>query len=148
MEHQAKINFNQIDEYIYVGTNFCCQVHFEESLLDDGVRANISLENTRIDQPWGVDFFLWLPTVDGEAPDQEKLELGAKFIDGLVEKKVKMYIHCQNGHGRAPTLTAAYFIHKGKGVDEAINIIKEKRPEIHINERQRSALEEFKKNIL
>ena len=62
-----------------------------------------------------------------------------------MEKKV--YVHCQNGHGRAPTLVAAYFIKQGKQVEDAVNLIKDKRPAIHLEEVQKQALEEFSKRI-
>lgn len=61
----------------------------------------------------------------------------------LVKMKKKVYAHCQNGHGRAPTLAAAYLIKNGKRVDEAIKIIKSKRPAIHLEVGQKAALAEF-----
>jgi len=57
--------------------------------------------------------------------------------------KKKVYVHCQNGHGRAPTLVAAYLIRQGKTPMEAIEFIKSKRPTIHLEEVQISALETF-----
>ncbi len=142
-EHKVDLEYNQIDEYIYLGTNYCCQIHFNEDLLEKGIRADISLEGERIDEPKGVDIFLWLPTIDGTAPTQEKLEIGVACIDKIIKNKIKVYIHCKNGHGRAPTLLAAYYISKGLSVKEAIEKIEKKRPEIHPNEEQIRALEEF-----
>ena len=56
----------------------------------------------------------------------------------------KVYVHCKNGHGRAPTLVAAYLIREhGKSVDEALEIIKAGRPTIHIEDVQREALQVF-----
>ncbi len=49
--------YDQVTEHIYVGTNQCCIVHFDESLLEAGIRADISLEQERLDTPFGVDFF-------------------------------------------------------------------------------------------
>ncbi|HEX9664328.1 MAG TPA: hypothetical protein VGA49_00750 [Patescibacteria group bacterium] len=35
------LEYNQIDSYIYIGTNACCGTHFEEKLLTKGIRADI-----------------------------------------------------------------------------------------------------------
>ena len=146
-DHGAIINFSKVNSYIYLGTNSCCKLHFKKSLLRKGVRADVSMESERIDKPWGVDYFLWLPTPDMTAPTLKKLKIGAEFIDSLVSKKVKVYIHCKNGHGRAPTMTAAYFIYKGVGIEEALKFIKKKRTEIHLNKKQKESLKKFKKII-
>lgn len=60
------LEYNQIAERIHLGTNQCCQTYFEESLLKTGIRADISLEQERLDTPFEGrgDFFLWLPVAD------------------------------------------------------------------------------------
>jgi len=139
--------YSKITNYIYIGTNQCCQLHFNESLLDKGVKADISLEENRLDQPFGVDYYLWLPTKDHKAPTQEQLKIGSDFIKQLVDNKIKVYLHCEHGHARAPTLVAAYFILEGKTVTEAIEFIKKKRSVIHPNQDQIKALEIFKNKL-
>ncbi len=104
------LEYSKITDLIYLGTNQCCQPHFEKSLLKKGIRADISLEKEKLDQPYGIDYFLWLPVTDGTAPTQEQLLIGAKAIKNFVDNKIKMYVHCKRGHGRSPTLVAAYFI--------------------------------------
>ena len=64
-----------------------------------------------------------------------------------MDNKIKVYIHCEHGHARAPTLVAAYFILEGKNVNEAIELIKNKRPIIHPNKSQIKSLENFKRKI-
>jgi len=64
-------------------------------------------------------------------------------LQKLVAMKKKVYVHCKNGHGRAPTLVAAYFVKQGKSVDEALATIKAKRPSIHLKDIQRKTLEKF-----
>lgn len=144
MKHKASLEFSKVNEYIYLGTNSCCQVHFDKGLLDLGVAADISLEEEKLDTPFGVDYFLWLPTPDKDAPTQDKLEIGVKFMDDLIEKKIKLYTHCKNGHGRSPTLVVAYFIYKGMGVKEAMDFVKSMRPEIHLDKKQIVVLKNFK----
>lgn len=140
---EVQFEYSQITSQIFVGTNFCCQGHFEEELLRAGVSADISLEEEKVDAPLGVSFFLWLPVKDETAPSQKQLKVGVVFIGELVKLGEKIYIHCLNGHGRSPTLAAAYFIHQGLAVDEAIEKIKASRPEAHLVLSQIEALRTF-----
>lgn len=115
-------DYDQIDEEVFIGTNMCCQLGFDIELISKNVKADISLEEDRIDTPSGVDYFLWLPTIDHEAPNPDKLALGVQTLDFLIKRKIKVYIHCRNGHGRAPTLYIAYLVKKGMKVEEALAI--------------------------
>ena|SRR5258708_5753992 len=139
-------DYDQIDEYVFIGTNMCCQYGFDKELLGKNVRADISLEETKVDAPTGVGYFLWLSTKDHEAPSPEQLALGVLTLDFLIKKKVRIFIHCTKGHGRAPTLYAAYLVSKGMKVDEALAQIKTKRPAIHLEGSQHEALVEFAKH--
>lgn len=140
--------YNQITENIFLGTNACCIDHFKTELLEKGITADISLEKERLDASFGVDVFLWLPTIDHTPPTQKQFNTGVDTIASLIKSGYKIYIHCKNGHGRAPTLTAAYLITMGMTADEAIARIKEKRPVIHLEESQIAALHEFQKTAL
>ncbi|MBI5023032.1 MAG: hypothetical protein HZC05_02605 [Candidatus Magasanikbacteria bacterium] len=55
------LEYSYIADGIYIGTNQCCQTHFDEKLRKEGITANISLEEERIDAPFGVEFFIWIP---------------------------------------------------------------------------------------
>ncbi len=138
--------YSKITSYIYIGTNQCCQQHFRKSLVRKNIKADISLEEKRLDQPFGVKYYLWLPTKDHRAPTSKQLLIGANFIKQLVDRGIKVYVHCEHGHGRAPTLVAAYLIMKGKSAKEAIRLIKEKRPAVHPNKFQIMALENFQRS--
>lgn len=142
-----KFNYNKITPYIYLGSNSCCIIHFKKELLAQGITADISMEQERIDQPEGVDFFLWLPTVDHTAPSMKQLVTGVDCITSLLKQKVKMYLHCKNGHGRAPSMLAAYFISQGMTVDEALETIARKRSEIHLENVQVKQLQKFETMI-
>ncbi len=137
--------YSKITEYVYIGTNQCCQVHFSKLLLKKGVKADISLEKERLDAPFGVDYFLWLPVVDHKAPTMKQMLVGAKAIRDFVGNKIKVYVHCKRGHGRSPTLVAAYFILEGMKADEAIRKIRAKRRVMHLTQSQIKALKRFEK---
>jgi len=142
--HPKRIPFeyNQITNNIFIGSNQCCQVHFKKQLLDKGIKATISLEIKRIDAPHGVDYFLWLPTVDTKAPSQKQLLIGAQAIKIFVDGGIKVYVHCLRGHGRSPTLVAAYFILEGLTTNKAIKKIRSKRL-VHLRAVQIKALRKF-----
>jgi atypical dual specificity phosphatase len=147
MSHELITDYNQIDDHIFIGTNQCCILHFKDEFLKMGITSDISLEAERIDAAEGVDSYLWLPVADHYAPTQNQLSQGVGFMTELIKQGQKMYVHCMNGHGRAPTLVAAYYISTGLTVEAAIEKIKQKRTEIHPNEVQIAALSEFKTRI-
>ncbi|MBI2042719.1 MAG: tryptophan-rich sensory protein [Candidatus Nealsonbacteria bacterium] len=138
-----KFEYNEIIDGIYIGTNQCCRGHFEEELTAKGITADISLEKERLDAPFGVDFYVWIPVGDHAPPAQDQLDFGVSAIKKLVAMNRKIYVHCEHGHGRAPTLVAAYLISLGKTPQQAEALIKSKRPTIHLEETQRSALRDF-----
>lgn len=140
--------YSKITEYIYIGTNACCQQHFDKKLLKKGVTVDISLEEVRMDTPFGVKCYLWLPVKDHYPPAMYQFLTGVACIDNAVKTKNKVYVHCKNGHGRAPTLVAAYFITQGMSVKEAITFLKSKRAGVNLRPAQLKALEKFKMAIL
>lgn len=138
-----KLEYQHITEGIYIGSNQCCQTHFDMELLKKGIEVDISLEEVRIDAPFGVKFYIWLPVEKGKAPSNDQLQFGITILEKFIDLKKKIYIHCQNGHGRTSTLVAAYLIYKGKTVDKAIDLIKTKRPSVHFNQIQLKTLKDF-----
>lgn len=140
-----ELEYSEITDGIYIGTNQCCQTHFDDKLKKEGITADISLEDERLDAPFGVDFYVWIPVKNHAAPRPDQLEFGVSVIEKLIAMGKKVYVHCKNGHGRAPTLVAAYLIKKGKNPEEAETFIKTKRPQMHLEEAQRQALREFSK---
>ena len=140
----AKFEFSRITEQIFLGTNLCCLVTSHiQILLGLGVFADIDLEEERQNAAPAVPVYLWLPVVDHGAPVCEQIDAGVALMDSMIKRGKKIYVHCRNGHGRSPTLVAAYFIYKGKTVEKAIEAIKVKRPEIHLREVQVVALEDY-----
>lgn len=138
-----KLEYQYITKGIYIGSNQCCQTHFDMELLKKGIEVDISLEAERTDAPFGVKFYIWLPVEKGMAPSDDQLQFGITILEKFIDLKKKIYIHCQNGHGRTSTLVAAYLIYKGKTVDKAIESIKTKRPSVHFNQIQLKTLKDF-----
>lgn len=140
-----ELEYSYITDGIYIGTNQCCQTHFDERLKKEGITADVSLEEDRLDAPFGVDFYIWIPVKNHTSPAPDQLEFGVATLEKLVAMGKKIYVHCKNGHGRAPTLVSAYLIRQGKRPEEAEAFIKSKRPTMHLEEAQRQALEDFSK---
>lgn len=141
------MDVSRITDHIYVGTNACCQVHYMKGLLKQGVRHEISLEGEHVDSPYGVDSYLWLPVPDHTAPPQTVLEIGVAHMDAILRRHGNVFVHCKNGHGRSPTLVAAWFVAHGDAPAAALAKVKKGRPEIHPNREQVKALRLFASSL-
>jgi protein-tyrosine phosphatase len=143
-------DYSKITDLIYIGSDFCkgkdCPEHSAEfEFLGVHVELNLSAERKEV-PPDDLESYSWIPVVDGYAPSPKQLDIGSSIINAAVKNGATVYVHCKNGHGRSPIMVAAYFVRfKGMRMDEAIDFIAKKRPEIHIEETQRAALEEFQK---
>lgn len=141
-------DYSQITENIFIGSDLCtgltCPVHSVE-FKKLGICAEVNLEMERDETPTpGVDAYIWLPTPDHYAPTNDQLMIGSSVINEMINLGNKVYVHCKEGHGRSPTMVAAYLIrYKGYKVNEAIEYISKKRPGVHIEDDQHKALEDF-----
>jgi len=79
---------------------------------------------------FGLAHHCYLPTNDQHAPSINHLYKGVTFIHHAVENGGKVCGRCAAGVGRSPTLVAAYFIHQGMAVEDALVHIQEARPVI------------------
>jgi len=140
--------YSEITSQIYIGANACCKVHLKDELFHKGIDAEINLEEAETETPIGIEAYLWLPTKDDFAPNFAQMEIGARALEGMIRHNKKVLVHCKNGHGRSPTLVIAYFLAQGWTMEDALKLIKEKRPEIHLTEYQLRALEEWKEWIV
>ncbi len=143
---QPKFEYSRITPSIWIGTNQCCTTHFSHALRRLGIRADISLEAEQLDAAYGAKCFLWLPIQDHHAPTPVQLRVGVHALDALVALGQRVYVNCRNGHGRAPTLVAAYLIaSEGLTVAQAVALIYARRPRIHLEPIQLRALNRFAK---
>jgi len=140
-----RMEVSRIDSQVFIGTNACCMFHFSTGLIDKGVTCDISLESDMVDRPIGVDCFLWLPTADHTAPSMHNTTVGVAALDEMLKQGRKVYIHCENGHGRAPTFYAAYLVLK-RGMDwhTAWEAIRASRPEAHLDPVQQAFLQNLR----
>lgn len=107
-----------------------------------------SIVNLRVeadDRERGItpEHYLWLPTIDHTSPTIEQLERAAAFIKERIEAGEGVYVHCAAGVGRAPLTVAAYLITQGYSVDDALRLIRSRRPFISQSTNQRTRLLQF-----
>ncbi len=143
-----QFEYSQITDQIYIGSDLCqgavCPIHTDQfNRLGICGEINLEVEHSET-PPQNLTAYLWLPVADRAAPSLDQLAIGTSAINEMVGLGNKVYVHCRNGHGRSPTLVAAYFIrYHQKSVEEAMQLIAQKRPEVHLEEAQLQALRQF-----
>lgn len=147
-EHQFK--YSKILDKLFIGSDFCkggvCFLHAEEfKALGVSVELNLGKEENEL-PPKNVEAYCWLPVADGWAPSAQQLDIGSSIVNDALGNGKTVYVHCKNGHGRSPSMVAAYLIrYKGYSVESAVSLIEEKRPESHIENVQKETLRVFAK---
>ncbi len=114
-----------------------------------GITAVVNMREEADDDARGVklDAYLWLPTPDDAAPTADDLARGVAFIEEQLGDQHGVYIHCASGVGRAPTMAAAYFVHRGATPGAAWEIIRRGRPFIRPTPPQIAAIVAFAKHM-
>ena len=69
-----------------------------------------------------------LPVLDGSTPPDDDAFLG--LLEEILATPGGVYVHCEEGRGRAPTLAAALLLARGivSDVDAAIELVRKARP--------------------
>ena len=148
-ETLTKLDYNYIDEGIYVGTNQCCTAGLSEVLQKEGITSDVSLEGEQLDQPYGVLQYVWIPTVDHDIPTDEQLAFGVATLESLVQAGQKIYLHCKNGHGRSSTFLCAYLLKtRGMTPEQALQFIQLHRPSAHMQPCQKELLQKYYAGIV
>ncbi|XP_018794002.1 PREDICTED: phosphatidylglycerophosphatase and protein-tyrosine phosphatase 1 [Bactrocera latifrons] len=165
--------YDRIDENVILGA-LPFRSEAKELIAKENVKAVVSMNEdyelsmfSNDSEKWkshGISF-LQLPTTDiFEAPDQDKLYDGVKFINKFLpqEKRIKslnaasependgtVYVHCKAGRTRSATLVGCYLMMKnGWSPEEAVDFMRARRPHILLHSKQWEALKLFyKKNV-
>jgi hypothetical protein len=89
--------------------------------------------------------YLCLPTWDTQGPAPDLIEQGVRWSLKEAADGRPIYIHCAHGHGRSATLMCAAFIAAGKaqGIDEAVALLRQARPRVRLNKKQRAVLQQW-----
>ena len=137
------IRYHRITEQIYLGPQH--GKFGRDRLRKAGVTASLSMRigYSDVENELAFDDYLQLPTTDGSAPTVDQLHAGSEFIDRVVREGGSVYIHCQTGLGRGPTMAAAYLISQGMTLNDAVAAIKRVRPFTDLQPSQLEILQEF-----
>src|SRR5216684_3620128 len=97
---------------------------------DEDLRLN-GLDSTRLREGYeehGIDF-VRTPIQDGSADAMaERLEAALHDLRNLVDSSGRVYLHCNAGMNRAPTLAIAFLrAYRQMSLDEAMKLVKKQR---------------------
>jgi protein tyrosine phosphatase (PTP) superfamily phosphohydrolase (DUF442 family) len=110
-----------------------------------GISAVVNMRAEFDDQTAGIApaRYLYLPTIDDEAPTLEQMRAGVDFVAGQLKDGGGVYIHCKSGVGRAAIMAAAYLTSTGLTPEDAWSEIRKVRPFIRPTAVQIDQLERF-----
>jgi len=119
---------SQITPHLYLGGQY--RRRGWRGLALQGITAVVNMRIEFDDNDAGIapQRYLYLPTVDDEAPSLEQLHQGVAFIAAEVAEGGRVYVHCGAGVGRAATMVAAYLVSTGLTPDEAWARVRAVRP--------------------
>ena len=84
--------------------------------------------------------YISLPILDAETPALEALRAACKHVAAG-----RVYVHCAQGHGRTGMFAAALLAERGavQSAGQALRLLRQQRPGINWNTRQRQFMEEY-----
>ncbi len=93
------------------------------------IDMQIEFDDTPLGRPLGVEV-LWNPTDDDfELKPPELFRRGVAFAErALDEDDAKVFIHCAAGVHRAPMMSLALLCSMGWSMDDAMDLIQQRRP--------------------
>ena len=119
-----------------------------KAVKEQGVQAIVSLTGTPL-SPNVVSRlgFQYLHSHISGAPSIEQLDHIIQFVERENAHSKPVLVHCGEGKGRTGTVLAAYLVYHGLSADEAIRMVREKRPGSIENLEQENAVREFEKHL-
>ena len=120
--------FSRVTEHLALGGQYTRKGLAR--LQKRGLTSVVNMRGEYDEQRHGFapEFYCYLPTVDNHAPTMECLHKGVQFMHQEVDAGRRIYVHCWEGVGRAPTMLAAYLVSTGLKPAEAWGQIKAVRP--------------------
>lgn len=91
----------------------------------------------------GIEY-LRIPCWDMGVPTLDQAAHGVAFIHGHVAAGHRVHVHCASGVGRSVVLALCYLTtHGGLGVDEAVALVKQRRPRVALRPVQRGFVDRY-----
>lgn len=121
-----------------------------QDLCSRGIRAVVSLDENGISpnvaKECGMEY-LHIPVPDFHAPKTVQADEFVDFVARQREKDLPVAVHCRGGYGRTGTMLACYLISQGMSADEAINLVRRRRPGSIETAGQEHFLQEYEKHL-
>jgi len=126
------LDMNWIESEVLAASGVPIGIRHLQSLYEQGIRAIVTLTEHPLTVQHEItaqllqemDFvYLHAPVVDQQAPDGQTVERVVQFIDRMQSEGRPVLLHCQAGSGRTGTMLHAYYLSKGKTLDEARGIV-------------------------
>jgi protein-tyrosine phosphatase len=76
-----------------------------------------------------------VPVANGHAPTLDQLTEARSWLDAQGDDAT-LYVHCGGGFGRACTMAVGLLVDRGTSLDDALQQVREARPEMRINDEQ------------
>lgn len=87
---------------------------------------------------------LRIPTTDFTAPSLTDVETAVEFMQQQIAQGKRVYVHCKAGRARSATVVLCWLIEaRNLSMQEAQNLILEKRPHAHRHLVRRSVVQQF-----
>ncbi len=131
MKLSLPLNYSQITDDLFIGTTPRPKDYPLLSGLGVTLVINLRVERPPIPDPRNPPLrTLWLPTLDTPfVPIPVRaLKLGVRAALKAMDGGGKVFVHCAGGVHRAPALGAAILIAQGRTPDDAMRLIRERRP--------------------
>jgi membrane-associated phospholipid phosphatase len=113
---------------------------------DAGVTAVLDLSDAFSEaRPFReLSHYCHIPVLDLTAPTPDQMSEAAAFIEQHAANGT-VYVHCKIGYSRSAAVVAAWLLHTGRAtsVDEAVSLLRSKRPTIVIRPEIAVALSDF-----
>jgi hypothetical protein len=137
--------YSRVNEYLYIGGRLSrIGVYY---LRFHGFRGILNLQSEFDDRQFGLKSFTYrhIKCQEFSGISIQDLSQSIDFIKSISKKKQKIYVHCAEGVGRAPTIATAFLMSEGQELTSAILLVKKSRPFINILDTQIRCLEDYSK---
>ena len=115
-----------------------------EALKKEGVGAIVSLTGTPLNPDVVSRFgFGYLHSPLSGTPSVEQIDQILRFVEQTHAASQRVLVHCGEGKGRTGTVLAAYLVSHGLAADDAIRVVRERRPGSVQTLEQENVLHEF-----
>jgi len=103
-----------------------------EQLKDVGIDAIVDVRSEETDnedllKDLDIDF-LHINADDRYCPTRKQLNSIFQFVNPLLEKNKKIFVHCQNGYGRSPLVIISILVNRGMSISDAVSLLYDKHP--------------------